>query len=240
MRGVVFTGERGLELMQFPDPAPDAHDVVIEMKASGMCGSDLHQYRRPKGQAQPTGIPMRDGPVIAGHEPCGVVVAVGDAVDAKEARIGQRVMVHHYQGCTQCSHCRSGWQQLCQEVPVKVYGNNAHGGHAKYLRVPANTMVPLPEELSFAAGAAISCGSGTAYGALRRMNVSGRDTIAIFGQEPVGLAGTQFAKAMGARVIALDVNPQRLARAKEFGADELVDPGSNDPVAAIKELTRSK
>ena len=135
------------------------------------------------------------------------------------------MMVHHYQGCTQCSHCRSGWQQLCQEVPVKVYGNNAHGGHAKYLKVPANTMVPLHEELSFTAGAAISCGSGTAYGALRRMNVSGRDTIAIFGQGPVGLAGTQFAKAMGARVIALDTNPQRLERAKEFGADELVNPG---------------
>jgi hypothetical protein len=69
MRGVVFTGERGLELMSFPDPTPEAHDVVIEMKASGMCGNDLHQYRRPKGQTRATGIPMRDGPVIAGHEP---------------------------------------------------------------------------------------------------------------------------------------------------------------------------
>ena len=80
MRGVVFHGERELELMQFPDPSPDPHEVVIEMKASGMCGSDLHQYRRPKGGAQASGIPMRDGPVIAGHEPCGIVVAVGSAV----------------------------------------------------------------------------------------------------------------------------------------------------------------
>src|SRR5205823_14271981 len=97
-----------------------------------------------------------------------VVVAVGPGVTAAEAKVGDRMMVHHYQGCTQCSHCRSGWQQLCQEVPVKVYGNNAHGGHARYLKVPANTMVPLPESLSFAAGAAISCGSGTAYGAVWR------------------------------------------------------------------------
>jgi threonine dehydrogenase-like Zn-dependent dehydrogenase len=149
-------------------------------------------------------------------------------------------MVHHYQGCTQCNHCRSGWQQLCQEVPVKVYGSNSNGGHAKYLCVPANTMVPLPDELSFSAGAAIACGSGTAYSALRRMNLSGNDTIAIFGQGPVGLAGTQFAKAMGARVIALDVNSQRLERAKEFGADETVNPGSNDPVAAIKDLTHGR
>src|SRR6185437_15342261 len=160
----------------------------------------------------------------------------GPGVTAKEGRVGERVMVHHYQGCTQCIHCRSGWQQLCQETTVKVYGNNAHGGHARYLCVPANTLVPLPDELSFETGAAIACGSGTAYSALRRMNLSGNDTIAIFGQGPVGLAGTQFAKAMGAKVIALDVNPQRLERAKEFGADEVVNPGSNDPVAAIKEL----
>jgi 2-desacetyl-2-hydroxyethyl bacteriochlorophyllide A dehydrogenase len=240
MRGVVFTGGRDLELMEFPDPAPGPHDVVIEMKASGMCGSDLHQYRRPKGQSQATGLPSNPDPVIAGHEPCGVVAAVGSAVDPMEARVGQRVMVHHYQGCTQCNHCRSGWQQLCQEVPVKVYGNNAHGGHARFLRVPANTLVPLPDELSFTAGAAIACGSGTAYSALRRMNLSGNDTIAIFGQGPVGLAATQYAKAMGARVIALDISRKRLDRAKEFGADEVVDPGSNDPVATIKDLTHGR
>jgi len=240
MRSVVFTGERGLELMQFPDPTPDAHDVVIEMKASGMCGTDLHQYRRPKGQTQVAGIQAKDGPVIVGHEPCGIVVAIGTAVDAREARIGQRVMVHHYQGCTQCNQCRSGWQQLCQEVPVKVYGNNEHGGHAKYLKVPANTLVPLPDELSFSAGAAIACGSGTAYSALRRIGVSGNDTLAIFGQGPVGLAATQYAKAMGAKVIALDISQPRLERAKAFGADEVINPGSTDPVAAIKDLTHGR
>ena len=241
MRGVVFTGEKDLETMTFPDPTPGPGEVVLEMKASGMCGSDLHQYRRPKGVARnATGLPTNPDPVIGGHEPCGVVVAVGSGVPAGLATIGDRMMCHHYQGCGQCGHCRSGWQQLCQEVPVKVYGSNAHGGHAKYLKVPANTMVPLHEELSFSAGAAISCGSGTAYGALRRMNISGRDTIAIYGQGPVGLAATQFAKAMGAKVIALDISPQRLERAKDFGADEIVNPGSNDPVAAIKELTHGK
>jgi 2-desacetyl-2-hydroxyethyl bacteriochlorophyllide A dehydrogenase len=240
MQGVVFTGERGLELMNFPDPTPGPGEVVLEMKASGMCGSDLHQYRRPKSGRQATGLPSNPNPTIAGHEPCGVVVAIGPDVLPAEATVGQRVMVHHYTGCTQCGHCRAGWQQLCQEVPVKVYGNNAHGGHAKYMKVPADTLVTLPDALSFSAGAAIACGSGTAYGALRRMNISGRDTIAIFGQGPVGLAGTQFAKAMGARVIALDISPQRLARAKEFGADEVVDPGSNDPVAAIKDLTNGR
>jgi threonine dehydrogenase-like Zn-dependent dehydrogenase len=234
-------GERELELMEFPDPSPGPGEVVLEMKASGMCGSDLHQYRRPKGGgAQATGLPFNPDPVIVGHEPCGVVAAVGAGVPEAAARIGARVMVHHYQGCTVCNHCRSGWSQLCQEQAIKVYGNNAHGGHAAYLKVPANTLVALPDALSFETGAAIACGTGTAYGALRRMNISGNDTIAIFGQGPVGLSATQLAHAMGARVIALDVSPERLARAAAFGAEAAIDPRSDDPVAAIKELTQGR
>lgn len=239
MRGVVFTGDRRVELMEFPDPTPGPDEVVLEMKASGMCGSDLHQYRRSSaaGGANATGLPPNPNPVIGGHEPCGVVVARGTAVDERAARMGARVMVHHYQGCTQCQHCRSGWQQLCQTVPVKVYGNNSHGGHARYIKVPANTLVTLPDALSYETGAAISCGTGTAYSALRRMNLSGNDTIAIFGQGPVGLSATQLAKAMGAKVIALDISHERLARAKEFGADAVVNPKDTDPVEAIRALT---
>jgi len=130
--------------------------------------------------------------------------------------------------------------QLCVEGVAEVYGITGNGGHARYMKCPARTLVRLPDELSFETGAAIACGTGTAWGALQRLGLQGDHTIAIFGQGPVGLAGTQFAKAMGARVIALDVNPQRLERAREFGADELVNPGSNDPVAAIKELTHGK
>jgi threonine dehydrogenase-like Zn-dependent dehydrogenase len=237
MRGVTFPGDREVEIMSFPDPTPGFGEVVLEMKASGMCGSDLKQYRRPKGVRQSIGLAAPEGPVIVGHEPCGVVAAIGPGVDPRQARVGERVMVHHYQGCTTCGHCRTGWQQLCQRTSVKVYGNNAHGGHAPYLCVPANTLVPLHEGLSFQAGAAISCGTGTAWGALQRLHISGNDTIAIFGQGPVGLSATQLASAMGARVIALDISPQRLERAKAFGAAETVNPSNVDPVLAIRELT---
>ena len=241
MRGIIFNGDCEVEIMEFPDPTPGPDDVVLEMKASGMCGSDLHQYRRQKGGgAAATGLPVNLEPVIVGHEPAGVVVAVGAAVDKRRAQVGQRVMVHHYQGCNACNECRSGWTQLCQEVPIQVYGNNAHGGHARYLKVPANTVLPLDEALSFTAGAAISCGTGTAYGALMRANLSGRDTIAIFGQGPVGLSATQLAVAMGARVIALDISAERLARATEFGAWATVDPRSNDVVGQVRELTKGR
>lgn len=235
MRGVTFLGGRKLQLMEFPDPAPGPRDVIVEIKASGMCGSDLKFYRAT-GETASLGLGTVSGPVIAGHEPCGAVAAVGSAVDERIARIGDRVMVHHYSGCGTCPHCRTGWSQMCAKGSV-VYGVTGHGAHAPYMKVPAHTLVPLPDGLSFATGAAISCGTGTAYQALRRMNLTGGDTIAIVGQGPVGLSATQLAAAMGARVIALDVSAERLARAKEFGADALIDPGTDDALAAIKALT---
>jgi len=235
MRGVTFLGERKLQLAEFPDPAPGPRDVVVEIKASGMCGSDLKFYRAT-GETSSLGLGKVSGPVIAGHEPCGVVAAVGSAVGERTARVGARVMVHHYSGCGTCPHCQTGWSQMCSNGSI-VYGVTGHGAHAPYMKVPAHTLVALPDELSFATGAAISCGTGTAYRALRRMNLTGGDTIAVVGQGPVGLSATQLAAAMGARVIALDVSAERLERAKEFGADALIDPKADDPVAAIKALT---
>jgi threonine dehydrogenase-like Zn-dependent dehydrogenase len=235
MRGVTFLGGRKLQLAEFPDPAPGPRDVIVAIKASGMCGSDLKPYRAT-GETSSLGLGKVGGPVIAGHEPCGMVAAVGDAVDERTARVGARVMVHHYSGCGTCRHCRTGWSQMCSSGST-VYGMTGHGAHAPYMKVPASTLVALPEELSFATGAAISCGTGTAYQALRRINLAGGDMIAVVGQGPVGLSATQLAAAMGARVIALDVSAERLARAKEFGADALIDPGKDDAVGAIKALT---
>jgi threonine dehydrogenase-like Zn-dependent dehydrogenase len=128
--------------------------------------------------------------------------------------------------------------QLCVEGVAEVYGVTGHGAHARYMKCPARTLVPLPDELSFETGAAISCGTGTAWGALHRLGLQGDHTIAIFGQGPVGLAATQLATAMGARVIALDTSPERLARAAEFGAEATIDPTAvEDPAAAIRDLT---
>ncbi|HEY2531483.1 MAG TPA: zinc-binding dehydrogenase [Xanthobacteraceae bacterium] len=237
MRGVTFFGDRKLKLAEFPDPTPGPHDVIVEIKASGMCGSDLKFYRAT-GSTSSLGLGTARGHLIAGHEPCGVVAAIGSAVGDRTARVGARVMVHHYSGCGVCQHCLSGWSQMCIDGSI-VYGVTGHGAHAPYMQVPAHTLVALPDDLSFATGAAISCGTGTAYAALRRMNLSGAQTIAIVGQGPVGLSATQLATAMGARVIALDISTERLTRAKEFGADALIDPSVDDPVAAIKALTHS-
>ena len=241
MKGVVFPGERRVELREFPDPTPGPGEVVLEIKASGMCGSDLKFYRASGSAPSALGLGGKSGPVIAGHEPCGVVVAVGPGVADNQARPGMRAMVHHYRGCGVCPQCQTGWMQLCDEGVAEVYGVTGHGAHARYMKCPARTLVPLPDALSFDAGAAISCGTGTAWGALHRLELTGDQTIAIFGQGPVGLSATLLASEMGARVIALDVSEERLARAKTFGADVLINPTrTNDVVGAIKELTRGR
>src|SRR5436309_2367559 len=130
MLGVVFLGDRKLALREFPDPTPGPRDVVLEIKASGMCGSDLHVYRASFKPGDTTsGFARGAEPVIAGHEPCGVVVAVGSGISEKEARIGQRVMDHHYTGCGTCKHCRSGWAQMCL-TGATVFGANGNGARA--------------------------------------------------------------------------------------------------------------
>ena len=226
MRGVVFVGDRQVELREFPDPSPGPGEVVVKMRSSGLCGSDLRPYRMAVARK-----------TIGGHEPCGEVAELGPGVVG--AAVGDRVMIHHYSGCGTCKYCRMGYDQLCVHGH-KTYGSDAHGGNGDWLLVPARTLVRLPDELSFEEGAAIACGTGTAYMALKKLDVSGRDTLAIYGQGPVGLSATLLGKAMGARVIAIDVTPARLEHALRLGADATVNPTTDDPVAAVVELTDAK
>ncbi|HEY3083313.1 MAG TPA: zinc-binding dehydrogenase [Chloroflexota bacterium] len=232
MRGVVLPGERRAEVREFPDPRPGPDDAIVQIRASGICGSDLRPYRAPAA-SRPEPLP------ISGHEPCGVVVEVGSSVPSQLGRPGDRVMVHHYAGCGVCKHCRVGYTQMCL-VHHEVYGFSAHGGNAPYLRVPASTLVRLPDEIGFAEGAAIACGTGTAYAALRRLGVSGRDTLAIYGQGPVGLSATLLGRAMGARVLAIDLSADRLGLARAMGAEATIDGSAQDPLEAVRELTHGE
>jgi threonine dehydrogenase-like Zn-dependent dehydrogenase len=155
-----------------------------------------------------------------------------------DVEVGTRVMIHHYRGCGRCWLCQMGYTQMCARA--SVMGTDIDGGNAPYLLAPASTLVVLPDELSFEEGAAIACGTGTAYAALKRLDASGRDTLAIFGQGPVGLSATQLATAMGARVIALDPSTERRSMSLAMGAAEVLDPLSVDPVLAIRELTHGE
>lgn len=247
MRGVVFRGNRELEVLNFDDPKPGPGEVIVEMKASGMCGSDLHYYRGdPVAMLKDRGVERLaklgidpEAPVIAGHEPCGIVAEVGPGVDPKRFKAGDRVMVFHYEGCGYCDQCRTGWTQLCDDGVVN-HGVVKHGGHADYIRVPASSLAHLPEEISFAGGAAVSCGTGTAFGAITRLDISARDTLAVFGLGPVGLSAVRLASAMGVEVIGVDVNPERVAQARTFGAAHAIDGSKLDAVEEIHKLTGGK
>jgi (R,R)-butanediol dehydrogenase/meso-butanediol dehydrogenase/diacetyl reductase len=226
MRGIVFLGNRQLELRDFADPVPGPGQAVVAIRASGLCGSDLSPYRGAVAQT-----------AVSGHEPCGEVAAVGPG--AEGVAIADRVMIHHYSGCGRCKYCRIGYEQLCIHGH-EIYGFGTNGGNAEFIVVPARCLIPLPDQLSFAAGAAIACGTGTAYMALKKLDVSGRDTLAIYGQGPVGLSATLLGKAMGARIVAIDVSPDRLALARGLGADELVNPRDADPIEAVRGLTNGE
>ena len=231
MQGAVYLGDREVELREFPDPEPGPGEVVVAIRASGLCGTDLRYYRdRPGG-------PMTSGRFIGGHEPAGVVHAVGPGVSADVASVGDRVMVHHYVGCTRCDNCRSGWTQMCTTAPPRVFGTHADGAHAPFMRVPAGTLVPLDDRLSFATGAAVGCGTGTAWGGLERLGDVSSAQIAVFGQGPVGLSATLLATARGAEVIAIDPEPARLAKAAELGAVATINPKETAASDALRDLT---
>jgi len=247
MRGVVFKGDRKLEIMDFVDPTPGPGEAVIQMKASGMCGSDLHFYRHnPADVIRSLGFKDfasrgidETAPIIGGHEPCGVIAEIGAGVNPNAFKVGDRVMVFHYEGCQHCDHCRTGWTQMCDHGAT-IHGLIAHGGHADFMKVPVSSLVHLPEEVSFAGGAAVSCGTGTAYGALGRMDISARDTLAVFGLGPVGLSAAQLAAAMGVEVFGVDIAPDRVKRSREFGVAHAIDASQLDPVAEILKLTGGK
>ncbi len=156
MRGVVFRGNREAQIREFPDPHAGPGEAVVKIRASGLCGTDLHRYRA----AEPTDM-------ITGHEPCGVIAELGAGAPPGLA-IGDRVMVHHYAGCGICEICAMGYEQLCPHGHVTYGGGTGHGANADYILVPSRTLVHLRDELSFEEGAAISCGTGTAWNGLKK------------------------------------------------------------------------
>ena len=229
MKGLFFTGDSVGEAFDIHKLIPAAGEVLLEMKASGVCGSDLKNFRAAKSEK-----PVKSELKVPGHEPVGIVAELG--ADVEGLSVGDRVMMHHYTGCRKCSMCLTGYTQMCL-VSHEVYGSTAHGGHQEYMLVPAYTCIPIPEGLDFVSAAACSCGTGTAFHAVKRLNPTGLDTVAIFGQGPVGLSATMFAAQLGARVIAVDISPYRLSLAKELGASEVIDSSSHNAEQVIRELT---
>jgi threonine dehydrogenase-like Zn-dependent dehydrogenase len=232
MNGVMLPGDRTVRHVEREVPAPGPGQVLLAMKASSICGSDIRAiYREHLGHG-----PEAYQNVVAGHEPAGQVVAVGP--DCRRLAVGDRVAVYHIAGCGVCDECRGGYLIGCTSPYRAAYGWQRDGGHAEYLLAEERTCLPLPDELSYLDGALVSCGFGTAYEALLRLAVSGRDRLLITGLGPVGLAAAMLGRALGAGpIIGTDVAPERLGLARRLGLVDHAVPARDDAAAAIAELT---
>ncbi len=235
MLAAFLPGDRSVALREVPDPEPGPRQVLVRMRASTICGSDLRAiYREHLGEG-----PEAYQGVVAGHEPCGEVVALGPG--CRERRVGERVVVYHISGCGLCRDCRAGYRIGCTSALRAAYGWQRDGGHADLLVAEEEDLVPLPDALSFVDGACVACGFGTAYEALCRAGVSGRDALFVSGLGPVGLAAGLLGRALGAsRVLGADPDPARRAFALELGAvDDALEAGA-DTVAEVRERTRGE
>ncbi|WP_449355175.1 zinc-dependent alcohol dehydrogenase family protein [Virgibacillus natechei] len=238
MKGIQFPGDKEVVVKDFEKPTPGKNEVLVNVKAAGICGSDLNYlYRTAKENKDKylLGVWV-SSTVIPGHEPCGIVEEVGDNVT--KFKKGDRVLVYHISGCGTCKTCREGNPMLCETK--ETYGFDINGVFADSMIAKENDCFILPDNISFEVGSYLACGAGTAFKASRRLNISGYDTVSIFGLGPVGLAAVAFAKKFGAKVIAVDLEKKRLDLAKKVGADYVISGKEEDPVEKIKSLTNGE
>ena len=231
MKAVLLPGGRQVEVVDRPDPEPGVGEVLVRVRASALCRSDMSLY---DGTPIVGGEGAGTGSVIPGHESAGEVVALGPL--AGGVAVGDRVAIYLAVGEGRCEWCRRGYRMLCPAW--KCVGFDIDGGDAEYIVVPAENCLPIPDEMSFEVAALSTDMVGTQYSTQARIGVSGKDTVAIFGLGPMGAAGILVAKARGARVVAVDVLKARLDLAARLGADVVVDSSSQDAVTALRAATR--
>jgi threonine dehydrogenase-like Zn-dependent dehydrogenase len=235
MQGAVLPGNSTVVMREFPIPKPGHGQVLIQTKASTICGSDIRAiYHEHLGKG-PEGYQG----VIAGHEPSGQIVEEG--LGLKRFRTGDRVIIYHISGCGVCYDCRRGYMISCTSPHRAAYGWQRDGGMAPYILADEKDLVPLPDELSYVDGAQIACGFGTVYEGLDRIGISGNDAVLVVGLGPVGLAALMLARAMGAdKLIGIDLVEERLALASQLGLADHVLTAGPDNVTSVRDLTGGK
>jgi 2-desacetyl-2-hydroxyethyl bacteriochlorophyllide A dehydrogenase len=216
---------RPLAEQRLPDPEPRSGEVLVRVRAAGVCHSDAH-YRAGSS-------PVSHFPLTPGHEIAGEIVALGEGVEARA--VGERVCLHYLVTCGSCPFCRSGHEQFCPRG--EMIGKHRDGGFAELIAVPAANAVALPPEISFEQGAVLMCSSATSLHALRKARLRAGESVAVFGVGGLGLSAVQLARALGALdVYAVDIDPGRLSLAEAYGAKPIQASGV-DPVARIREMT---
>ncbi len=235
MKGAILPGNSTVELKEFDIPKPAHGEVLIKMKSSTICGSDIrciyheHLGKGPEGY-QPG--------MIAGHEPCGQIVETGPG--CRRFKEGDRVVVYHISGCGLCNDCRRGYMISCTSEYRRAYGWQRDGGMADFLLAEEKDLVFLPDELTYSDGAQVACGFGTVYEGLEKIGICGNDAVLVTGLGPVGLATAMLARAMGAqKIIGIEVIDERIRIAKQLKLFDEVLKAGPDNVSEVKNLTGS-
>jgi len=234
MKGAILPGNSTAVLKEFAIPTPGHGEVLIKMKSSTICGSDIrciyheHLGKGPEG--------YQNG-MIAGHEPCGQIVQTGPG--CRRFKDGDRVIIYHISGCGLCNDCRRGYMISCtSEKYRRAYGWQRDGGMAEYLLAEEKDLVLLPDSLSYSDGAQVACGFGTVYEGLEKIGISGNDTVLITGLGPVGLAAAMLAHAMGAdRIVGIEALDERIQIAKGLNLFDAVLKAGPDNVKQVRDLT---
>lgn len=218
MKAVQYLGNSKVMVKDYPDPKADGNKVLIQVKASGVCGSELHAYRGPKEHAS-----------NGGHEVAGVVV---DAGTSKKLKAGDRVGVHSVWGCGNCRWCAMGQYTYCDTR------SGLGGAHAELITAPDHCCLKLPDDVPDDVGVLLSGdGLGVPYHVSRRLGTRPRDFVLVIGAGPIGLGNILVQSYLGAEVIACDITAQRLQLAKDLGAAHAIDASKADPLKAVKDLT---
>lgn len=228
MHAGVLHKPNDLRVEQVSVPAPGLDEVLLKVEVCGICGTDVHILRGH--------FPVPNLPFIPGHEFAGRVVQLGQGVD--NLRIGAHVTADINIGCDQCYYCRHQLRMFCPNL--SQIGVHRNGAFAEYVKVPARTLYELPEDMPASHGAYVEPLACAVHGQERAGILPG-STVAIIGGGPMGLVHVQLSRLRGAtQIICTELNPARRAKASELGADVVLDPGSEDVVERVHELTEGR
>ena len=228
MKAAVFEGpNQPLYIKNVPIPEISPEEILVEVKACGICGSDVHYI---KGETVPGKIP-----IILGHECTGIIAKVGHNIT--ELKENERVVIDCVTSCGDCKNCQKGRDSIC--LNRKLTGISLDGALAQYIKVKKRNIISLPEEISFEQGALATDAVATPYHALKtRGKLKIGESIAIFGLGGLGLHALKVARAIGASpIIGIDISKQALRRAKDAGADIIINSMESNPVDKILDYT---
>ena len=236
----IIEPKESLQIQELDRPQPTGSQVLIKVKSSGVCHSDIHLwdggYEGPGGSFLKTTDRGVKYPLTPGHEIAGTIEEMGSEA-RDQFQKNEAVLVYPWIGDGLCPACRAGEENLCDNP--RSLGIYQDGGYAEYVLVPSyRYLIRLDKEIDMDAAATLSCSALTAYGAVKNTEIRPNDNVVVVGAGGLGLMAIQLAKAIsGARIIALDLNDEKLTTAKQNGADDIINSKKEDPIKSVMEFT---